>query len=325
MKRFFLISILFFAPVLLSAQQRYPVRAMVLSVDPAHNTFTASCDAIPGLMKAMTMPFEVRDSKDLSRLARGTIIEFILVVARNSSYAEHIQVRPYQTLEQDPWTARQLKLLSRFLGGAKASPKPVEPGQAVPDFTLTDQAHQQVSLSQLRGKVVALNFIYTSCVLPTFCYRMANNFGVLQRRFENELGRDLVLLTVSFDPQHDTPEVLAHYALTWKADSKTWHFLTGQVPEVRHVTDAFGMDFFPDEGLMDHSLHTAILDRDGKLVANIEGNQYTPQQLGDLVWAALNDRQRRQEVTVHHQVTHKTVTTPDSLPSNRSTSTKLSP
>jgi protein SCO1/2 len=113
--------------------------------------------------------------------------------------------------------------------------------------------------------------------------RIANNFGVLQRRFKDQLGRDLVLLTVTFDPQRDSPEVLAHYAQTWKADPNTWHFLTGPVPDVRRVTTMFGVDFFPDEGLMNHSLHTALIDRHGKLVANIEGNQFTADQLTDLV------------------------------------------
>lgn len=285
-----LTSAVFLGSALARAAQRYAARAMVLSVDSVHFSFIGSCDAIPGLMAAMSMPFEVKQSQELVGLTPGMMIEFTLVVDGNSSYAEHIQVRPYQTLEQDPWTARQLKLLSSFISGSKSTPKPVEVGHVIPDFTLTDQAHQQVSLSQLRGKVVALNFIYTSCALPTYCFRMANNFGVLQRHFKDELGRDLVLLTVTFDPQRDSPEVLAHYAQTWKADARTWHFLTGSVPEIRRVTDAFGMDFFPDEGLMDHSLHTAIIDRNGRLVANIEGNKYKPEQLSDLVKTVLDQK-----------------------------------
>jgi len=299
MKRLFLLAALFSLSSLAVAEQRYSARAMVLSVDPAHKTFLGSCDDIPGLMKAMSIPLEVREAKDLAGLVPGAIVVFTLVIDNNFAYAEHLKIRPYQNLEQDPWTARQLKLLSSFIGGPKSAPKPVDVGHAVPDFTLTDQAHQQVTFSQFRGKIVALNFIYTSCALPTFCYRMANNFGVLQRRFQTELGRDLVLLTVSFDPQHDSPEVLAHYAQTWKADPKSWHFLTGSVPDVRRVTDAFGMDFFPDEGLMDHSLHTAVIDRDGKLVANIEGNKYTAEQLGDLVNSVLNQKSVHPEMQFH--------------------------
>jgi protein SCO1/2 len=168
---------------------------------------------------------------------------------------------------------------------------------------LIDIARHSIKLSQFSGKVVALNFIYTSCALPSFCYRTSNNFGVLQKRFRERLGHDLVLLTVTFDPERDQPEVLAHYARTWKADPATWHFLTGPVPDVRRVSDMFGMDFFPDEGLMNHSLHTAVIDRERKLVANIEGNQYSAEQLGDLVQTVL-DQRGEHEVSIRSQI-HK--------------------
>jgi protein SCO1/2 len=239
-------------------------------------------------MDAMTMPFDVRKAKELDGLAPGMIVDFTLVVEHDTSYAEQVHVRPYESVEQDPLTARRLKLLNHLSNPASLSSKPLAVGQAVPDFTLTDQNHQRITLSRYAGKVMALNFIYTSCALPNFCYRISNNFGVLQRRFKEQLGRDLVLLTVTFDPQRDQPEKLARYANTWKADPATWHFLTGPVHDVQRVTNMFGMDFFPDEGLMDHSLHTAIIDRHGKLVANIEGNQFTADQLADLVQTVLS-------------------------------------
>lgn len=272
------------------ATQQYSAKGMILRVDRVHNSFTASCQAIPGFMKAMSMPFDVRSSAELDGLTPGNIVEFTLVVDGGASYAEHVKLHPYISAEQDPWAARELKLLASLTSKNKLAPKPLAIGQAVPNFTLTDQARQPVSLVQFAGKVVAVNFIYTSCALPNYCFRMANNFGVLQRRFKNQLGHDLVLLTVTFDPQRDSPEVLAHYAQTWKADPKIWHFLTGPIPDVRRVTSMFGMDFFPDEGLMNHSLHTALIDRNGKLVANIEGNQFTADQLADLVETVLGQR-----------------------------------
>jgi protein SCO1/2 len=118
--------------------------------------------------------------------------------------------------------------------------------------------------------------------------RVTNNFGALQRRFQKELGRDLVLLTVTFDPERDTPEVLAEYASRWNADPNTWRFLTGPVADVRKVCALFGVEFFPDEGLLNHSLRTVVLDRRGVIVASIDGNQYSPEQLGDLVSTTLN-------------------------------------
>jgi protein SCO1 len=260
---------------------------MVLKVDPSHKTFVVSCQSIAGYMEAMAMPLEVHDSRELAGLAPGMTVEFALVVGRESSYAERVRIRPYESVEQDPLAAKRLKTLERISNPNSSPTKPLAVGQAVPDFTLTDQDGRHVSFSEFNGKVVAINFIYTSCALPNFCYRSSNNFGVLQKRFKEQLGRELVLLTVTFDPLRDQPDVLAKYAKTWKADSATWHFLTGPVPDIQHVTNMFGVDYFPDEGLMDHSLHTAIIDRRGKLAANIEGNQFAASQLGDLVQTVL--------------------------------------
>ncbi len=147
-----------------------------------------------------------------------------------------------------------------------------------------------MALSQFRGKVVAVNFMYTTCQLPDFCLRVVNNFGVLQKRFKERLGRDLVLLTITFDPVRDRPDVLARYASQWKPDPDTWRFLTGSVPDVQRVLEMFGMAAFPNDGLMDHSLRTALIGRDGKLAANIEGNKYSPDQLADLTQAVLTTR-----------------------------------
>lgn len=270
----------------------YSATGMVLKVDSPHKKVVISCQAIPGFMDAMSMPFAVHDAKNLQGLTPGEVIEFTVVLGNSSSYAERIRVKPYQSAEQDPFTAQRLKLLDRIMNGSTT--KPLKPGEVVPDFALIDTDAHVVKLSQFAGKVVALNFIYTSCALPTFCYRMSNNFGVLQRRFKKQLCRDLVLLTLTFDPERDAPEVLAKYARTWKANPAVWHFLTGPVPEVHRVTEMFGMDFFPDEGLMNHSLHTAVLDRRQRVVANIEGNQYSAEQLGDLVQTVLDDSRSRE-------------------------------
>jgi protein SCO1 len=275
------------------ATQQYSASGMVLKVDPSRKTFVVSCQAIPGFMEAMTMPFDVRSPQELKGVAPGMAVEFTLVVGRETSYAEDIKIRSYESVEQDPLTARRLKLLNQLSGPDSSAVKPLAAGQAIPDFTLIDQRSHRVSLSQFRGKVVAMNFIYTSCALPNFCYRNTNTFGAIQKRFKQQLGRDLILLTVTFDPARDQPDVLARYASTWKADPDAWHFLTGPIPEVQRIDHLFGVDFFPDEGLMNHSLHTAIIDRRGKLVTNIEGNRFTPDQLGDLVHTVLSRRPER--------------------------------
>jgi len=268
------------AAACVAAAQDYQATGMVLSVDRPHRTFVVSMQEIPNYMPAMTMPMEVLEVEALDGLAPGAIVSFTLHVDAHSSHADRIKIVRYDNVQQDPFTASRLKLLDDLAAGR--GPKALGAGDAVPDFTLIDQSRRPVTLSGLRGKVVAMNFIYTSCALPNFCLRLANNFAVLQKRFHQQLGKDLVLLTVTFDPTHDTPEVLAKYATQWKAELPGWRFLTGAPADVRKVCDLFGVYAFANEGLMDHSLHTALIDRRGRLVANIEGNQFTPTELGDL-------------------------------------------
>ena len=102
------------------------------------------------------------------------------------------------------------------------------------------------------------------------------------------LSLDLVLLTVSFDPKFDTPATLARYARANRADTPGWHFLTGDAAKIERVCNAFGIQYFPDEGLITHSLETAVIDRDGRLAATVEGKDFTPRQLGDLVETVLD-------------------------------------
>jgi len=267
-------------PVGPAAQKKYSVKGMVVKVDAATKMFAVSHGPIEGFMDAMTMPFEVKASSDLAGVVPGAIVEFTLVVGEKAAYATNIVVKRYETIEQDPRTARRLSVMKRMAG---LSTPPLSIGARVPDFTLTDQSRRRISLSTLAGKVVVVNFVYTRCALPQFCLRMSNNFGALQKRFSSQLGRDLVLLTVTFDPARDTPDVLAAYASQWQANASGWHFLTGESQEIARVCGFFGQEAFPEEGLLNHSLHTVVISRTGTLLANIEGNQFTPEQLGDLV------------------------------------------
>jgi protein SCO1 len=233
----------------------------------------------------MTMTFHVKDAKDLAGVTPGTIIDFTLVVDKTSSFAEGIRIRRYVGLEQDPLAARRLSLLKEIAGGSAS--KTLAVGAAVPDFTLIDQKSRKVSLSQFRGKVVAINFMYTTCQLPDFCLRIVNHFGALQKTFKTELGRDLEFLTITFDPVRDQPDVLDRYASQWSPNPETWHFLTGPPNDVQRVLEWFGVAAFPDEGLMDHSLHTVLVDRNGRLFANVEGNKYSTDQLAALTRTAI--------------------------------------
>jgi protein SCO1/2 len=233
----------------------------------------------------MIMPFAVRQASDLDGLVPGAIVEFTLVVGPTASHAEGIRIRRFQTVEQDPLAARRLALLKLIAGGGTS--KVLAVGEPVPDFTLTDHKRRPVTFSQLRGKIVAINFTYTTCQLPDFCLRIVNHFGALQKRFADALGPDLIFLTITFDPVRDQPDVLDRYASQWTPNPDAWHFLTGREADVQPVLEWFGVSAFPNEGLIDHALHTVLVGRDGRMITNIEGNTFSTDQLGDLIQSAL--------------------------------------
>jgi len=271
-----------FALAVLEAQTKHPASGLVLKIDPAKHQITVSCEEIPGYMEAMVMTFQVRPSQRIEGLAAGVNIDFTLFTDKTESFADDIRVHPFQSLELDPTQARRLKLMENLMSPT-ANSEAIANGQTVPDFSLTDQSQRLITLSQFSGKVVALTFIYTRCPLPDYCFRLSNNFAQLQKRFRMHMGNDLVLLSIVIDPAHDQPTALADYAKTWKADSHSWHFLTGPLPEIEKVARAFDMNFYPDEALFVHSFHTVVIDREGKLVSNLEGNSFSAKQLGDLV------------------------------------------
>jgi len=225
-------------------------------------------------MGAMAMPFDVKGAARSTTLTPGDRVRLRLAVKGGRSWIDRVEVisaAPVDAgLQQTP-----------------AAPLLVHVGASVPDFTLVDQSASNVSLSALKGKVVAVTFIYSRCPLPDYCPRMVENFRAVRQRFADRIDRDLVLLTISFDPQYDTPQVLARYAASQRAGGPGWHFLTGDKANIERVCNAFGIEYFPEEGLITHSLQTAVVDRDGRLAATVEGKDFTPQQLGDLVGAVL--------------------------------------
>jgi protein SCO1 len=269
------------------AAEEHPARGIVVQAAAPHHSLVVSCDAIPGYMDAMEMSLSVRDSKALVPLKPGMAVSFTIVARGKALYAENIQPATTANFESEPMEAGTLAALNSVLDPS-ADKRVVSVGEQVPDFELTDQARQQIRLSQFRGKVVALTFGYSRCPNPNYCYRLSNNLAQVARRLHDRAGRDLVLLTIAIDPEHDQGAALTAYANTWKADPEIWHFLTGSVAQVKQVAGTFGMNFWSSEGLLTHTLHTIIIDREGRLAVNLSGNEFTSKQLGDVVEALIN-------------------------------------
>ncbi len=269
------------------AEQRYPVFGLVLEVQ-SPDQFVASCKEIPVFMDAMVMRFDVRETADLKTIRPGMLIDFTLVVDGESSFAEGIKVHQFESSNQRPLQVQMLKTIESAFEAKLNSEPMLAVDQKVPDFTLVDQYRRQVKFSDWAGKVVAISFVYTKCSFPEYCFRLSNNLGLVAKRFADRMGRDLVLLTITFDPSTDSPDALAKYAQTWKASANGWYFLTGPTGEVKRVCLMFGMNFWPEMGMLVHSMHTAVIDRQGRLVTNLEGNDFSADQLGNLIESVMD-------------------------------------
>jgi protein SCO1/2 len=242
------------------AAKSFAVDGIVVAVDRGARTILVSHRPIAKYMPAMMMPFRVENDGELEGLYPGARVRFDLVVNRAHSIARRVV---------------------KTADGEIAPPKDrLHPGDAVADFELRDQKGRAVRLSDLRGKVVAIDFIYTRCPLPDVCPRLAANFAALQRRFRERLGDHLVLLSITVDPEYDTPPVLADYARRWGADDRGWRFLTG---DVGPVAARFGEVYWTDEGAIGHNSTTSIIGRDGRLAAAVDGSNWRVDQLANLI------------------------------------------
>jgi protein SCO1/2 len=212
-------------------------------------------------MPAMVMPFRVDDPRALDALYPGARVAFDLVVD------------PHRTL------ARNVRKSGAPDAAVPAPKEQIHIGDRLPDFRLTDQFAVPVDSASLRGKVVAIDFIYTRCPLPDVCPRLSANFAALQRHFHAQLASGLVLLAVTVDPEFDTPAVLADYAKRWAADP-AWHFLTGGIGP---LAAALGEVYWTDEGSIGHNSTTSIVGRNGRLAAVVDGSNYRVDQLEHLV------------------------------------------
>ena len=147
-----------------------------------------------------------------------------------------------------------------------------------PEFTLTNQDGQRASLSALRGKVVAITFIYTTCVdtCPLLTAKMAS----LRGRLGGDFGPRVQFLSITVDPARDTPEVLKRFATAHGAQGAGWAFLTGTPSEIRAVAKHYGVYYRKtSRGDVDHTFLTSLVDRDGILRVQYLGVRFDPNEL----------------------------------------------
>ena len=148
---------------------------------------------------------------------------------------------------------------------------------AAPDFALTSQDGAEVTLGDLRGKVVAVTFIYTSC--PDVCPMLSDKLARVQDELGPDFGTKVAFLSITVDPEHDTPEVLKEYAELLDADLGGWTFLTGTPAAVREVAHRYGVAVAKAAGgQVDHTLLTTLIDRHGTMRVQYVGYRFDEEE-----------------------------------------------
>ncbi len=254
-----------------SRGKHYDVRGKVVSVDKSRRQVTIAHEDIEGYMPAMVMPFSLRDDSALNILTSGDLVSATLVVDGSSSWLENVIITEEASETSDGDKSEGLQ-----------EPKP---GDEVPDFGLINQDGKRVHIAQYRGKILLLTFIYTRCPVPEYCTLMSNNFAEIDKELQKEsnLYARTHLLSISFDPEYDTPKVLRSYgaAHTGNYSQETfahWEFASGSPDEVKGIAQFFGLRYFQETGQIVHSLRTAIITPDGKLFKLYSGNGWRPSE-----------------------------------------------
>ena len=146
-----------------------------------------------------------------------------------------------------------------------------------PEFTLTSQDNAQVALTDLRGKVVAVTFIYTFCV--DTCPVLTPMMSFIQDQLGADFGAKIAFVSITVDPERDTPEVLKEYAQAFGANLAGWSFLTGPSDAIRDVTRRYGVFASKStDGNVDHTFLTSIVDRRGILRVQYIGARFDPDE-----------------------------------------------
>jgi protein SCO1 len=257
--------------------KRYPFTGRVLSVDIQNRTAVIDGDTIPGFMDAMAMTYRVKPASMLSQISAGDSISAELVAiepdddnAHSDSWLEHIKITGH--VSPPPGTA------------ANALHTPAA-GEDVPDFSFTDQDGKRISLKQYRGKVLLVTLIYTRCPFPDFCPRVSGNFAEIYKQLStNPALAGTRLLSISFDPEQDTPKVLRDYAFSVThthepALFKRWEFAAPRAADLPQLADFFALAVKPEGGLITHTLSTTVIGPDGKIVNWYHGSDWRPSDL----------------------------------------------
>lgn len=250
----------------------HAMRGIVREIRPSEDTVVIEHEDVPGFMPAMTMPFNIQDAAEFGKIHPGSAIAFELVTTADDSWIRGIRGIPADSLHLPvPKPTLDSQVSTR-----------VREGDTMPDFQLLDQQGREIHKAGFAGKNLLLTFIFTRCRVPDFCPRMSENFSQLEKLISADpaLNADTRLLSISFDPDFDTPSVLAEYATAYgAADSGIWSFATGKAAETEALTKAFAVHTGQTGGTIEHGLCTAWIGPDGIVREIWRGNFWKPAQI----------------------------------------------
>lgn len=257
------------------------LRGTILSVSAPDKTVTLKHEAIPGFMPAMTMPYRVKDPNVLTELHPGDRVTATLVDAdEREFYLDDFDVIAQASPDYKPPVVYHTPV----------------PGETLPNFSFLNQSGNHIHLAQFRGDVLLITFIYTRCPLSDYCPRMSRNFAQVDKALAADPAeyKRTHLLSVSFDPEYDTPPVLRSYggAYTGKftqEDFAHWDFAAPSQADLLDVEKWFGVGVTPGDqpGQLTHSLCTLVVGPDGKIRNWYPTNDWTPAQLLEATRKAL--------------------------------------
>src|SRR5215813_12951923 len=259
----------------------YDTRGVVRGFSPDRSTIEIQHENIPGFMPSMTMPFVARDPKHIADLKTGDAISFRMAVNQKDFWIENVKRIPREDVNvEEPKRTPPVS--------AKLDAR-LKEGDAMPSFSLTNQNGERISLDTFRGQPFVLTFVFTRCPVPNFCPRMSNNFEELQTAIKGGSGTLATthLLSITLDPDFDTPKILSDYAAFHHSDSKIWTFATGDGKEINSLTRAFSVYRQNEGGTISHGLATALINRDGRIERIWRGNAWTPAEITEAIHAEI--------------------------------------
>jgi protein SCO1/2 len=230
----------------------FVAKGTVTELKPDSRTVVIRHEAISNYMAAMTMPFRVKDSRELAGLQRGDEISFRLQVTETESWVDRIS---------------KIGTVSLPTTQAPASSPAARPGHPLLDYKFTNELGQAVSLNDFRGQALAITFFFTRCPLPEYCPRLAKNFQAASRKLSSLPGgpANWHFLSISFDTEFDTPNLLKAYGDSYQYDPKHWSFLTGPPDKIGELARQSGVSYEFDAGTFNHDFRTLIVDASGHL------------------------------------------------------------